>query len=88
MHLIKLCVGIDTAAELIDWQRRRLETLRGSGKLAELVHRTRQMPKRRLEVLDSGSLYSVIKGSVQLHQRVLDLREEADSEGRRSRHAY
>jgi hypothetical protein len=82
MHLIKLCVGIDTAAELIHWQRHRLEALRRAGKPAELVHRTRQMPKRRLEVLDGGSLYWVIKGSVQLRQRILDLREEADSEGR------
>jgi hypothetical protein len=82
MHLIKLCVGIDNAAELIHWQRHRLAGLRRAGKAAELVHRTRQMPKRRLEVLDGGSLYWVIKGSVQLRQRILDLREEADGEGR------
>ncbi len=82
MHLIKLCVGIDNAAELIAWQAHRLEALRRGGKPAELVHRTRHMPKRRAEVLDGGSLYWVIKGSVQLRQRILDLREETDSEGR------
>jgi hypothetical protein len=82
MHLIKLCVGIDTAAELIHWQAHRLETLRRAGKPLELVHRTRQMPKRRQEVLAGGSLYWVIKGQVQLRQRILDLREETDVEGR------
>jgi hypothetical protein len=82
MHLIKLCVGIDTAAELIQWQTHRLETLKRAGKPAELVHRTRHMPKRRLEVLDGGSLYWVIKGTIQLRQRIVDLREETDSEGR------
>jgi hypothetical protein len=56
MHLIKLCVGVETAAELIQWQEHRLKTLRREGKPAELVHRTRHMPKRRLEVLDGGSL--------------------------------
>jgi hypothetical protein len=82
MHLVKLCVGIDTAAELIHWQNHRLEALKRAGKPAELVHRTRQMPKRRLEVLDGGSLYWVIKGAIQLRQRIVDLREETDAEGR------
>jgi hypothetical protein len=82
MHLIKLCVGIDTPEELVAWQRHRLSTLRGAGKTAELVHRTRQMPKRRAEVLQGGSLYWVIKGFIQLRQPVFDLREESDAEGR------
>jgi hypothetical protein len=82
MHLIKLCVGVESAAELIAWQAHRLKTLRRAGNPAELVHRTRHMPKKRLEVLDGGSLYWVIKGSIQLRQRVIDLREETDAEGR------
>jgi hypothetical protein len=82
MHLIKLCVGIENAAELIAWQAHRLKTLQRAGKPAELVHRTRHMPKKRLEVLDGGSLYWVIKGSIQLRQRIIDLREETDAEGR------
>lgn len=82
MHLIKLCVGIETAAELIEWQAHRLETMRREGRPAELIHRTRQMPKRRSDVLDGGSLYWVIKGFIQLRQPILDLREEADQEGR------
>jgi hypothetical protein len=82
MHLIKLCVGIETAAELIHWQAHRLEALRRAGERLELMHRTRQMPKRRQEVLAGGSLYWVIKGQVQLRQRIIDLREATDAEGR------
>jgi len=82
MHLIKLCVGIDSADELIAWQAHRLETMRRSGAPAELVHRTRQMPKRRDKVLAGGSLYWVIKGVIQLRQGILDLRAETDAEGR------
>jgi hypothetical protein len=82
MHLIKLCVGVESAAELIAWQAQRLEALRRAGLPAELVHRTRHMPKKRLEVLDGGSLYWVIKGAIQLRQRIVDLREETDAEGR------
>lgn len=86
MHLIKLCVGIENPAELIQWQAHRLKAFRRAGKPAELVHRTRQMPKRRLEVLDGGSLYWVIKGQIQLRQRILDLREETDAETRAVRY--
>ena len=82
LHLIKLCVGIEKPAELIARQAHRLDTMRRSGLPAELVHRTRQMPKRRNDVLNGGSLYWVIKGVIQLRQRVIDLREEANDEGR------
>ncbi len=82
IHLIKLCVGVDSPAELIAWQEQRLRAMKRAGQTAELVHRTRQMPKRRDEVLDGGSLYWVIKGSILIRQRIVDLREEVDSEGR------
>ena len=82
LHLIKLCVGIENPAELVAWQHHRLEQMRRNGVPAELVHRTRQMPKRRDAVLDGGSLYWVIKGVIQLRQRIVDLREEANDEGR------
>jgi hypothetical protein len=82
MHLIKLCVGIDSVEELAAWQAMRLEKLRNAGLAAELVHRTRQMPRQRDAVVKSGSLYWVIKGFVRCRQRIADLREETDAEGR------
>ena len=81
VHLIKLCVGVDTVKELADWQAERLKRLKRAGKTPELCHRTLQMPRRRDEVLDGGSLYWVIKGFVLVRQRVLDLRVDAKDDG-------
>ncbi len=82
MHLIKLCVGVDTLEELAAWQALRLEKQRRAGVDPELAHRTRQMPRQRDAVLDGGSLYWVIKGVIRARQRIADLREETDAEGR------
>ncbi len=82
MHLIKLCVGIDSVEELAAWQVIRLEKLRCTGLSAELIHRTRQTPRRGEAVIKSGSIYWVIKGFVRARQKILELREETDAEGR------
>ncbi|HXG77747.1 MAG TPA: DUF1489 domain-containing protein [Methyloceanibacter sp.] len=81
VHLLKLCVGADTVQELAVWQKERLKSLKRAGKMEELCHRTLQMPRRREEVLDGGSLYWVIKGFVLVRQRVLDLREDKKDDG-------
>ena len=62
LHLVKLCVGIETIGQLRDWQKRR-------GVICEagypvVVHYTRNRPKRWAELVDGGSLYWVIKGSI------------------------
>ncbi len=82
MHLIKLCVGVDSLEQLAAWQAMRLEQMRAAGQTPELVHRTRQMPRQREAILGGGSLYWVIKGVIQARQRILDLRPETDGEGR------
>jgi hypothetical protein len=81
-HLLKLCVGVDTIQELKAWQQERLKQLVRAGKTPDLCHRTLQMPRRRDEVLDGGSLYWVIKGFVLARQRVLDLRADIKDDGR------
>lgn len=81
VHLLKLCVGVDTVQELKVWQEERLRRLKRSGKTAELCHRTLQTPRRRDEVLDGGSLYWVIKGFVLVRQRILDLRPDKKNDG-------
>jgi hypothetical protein len=81
VHLIKLCVGVDTVDELAVWQTERLKRLKRARKTPELCHRTLQTPKRREEVLDGGSLYWVIKGFVLVRQKVLDLRPDAKDDG-------
>ena len=74
LHLIKLCVGVDSLADLAGWQRGRLAELKKKKKPLELVHMTRQTPKRAEELLDGGSLYWVIKGQVAARQRLLALK--------------
>jgi hypothetical protein len=81
VHLIKLCVGVDNAKELIDWQDERLKRLKRAGKTPELCHRTLQTPRRRDEVLDGGSLFWVIKGFALVRQLVLDLRADVKDDG-------
>ena len=75
LHIIKLCVGCDSLAELSGWQKQWLNEKRAKGQKPELVHVTRMTPKRGGEVLDGGSLYWVIKGQIAARQKLLAFRE-------------
>jgi hypothetical protein len=78
LNLVKLCVGVTTIEELADW----ISSLRDpSGKPREQVHTTRMIPRRMDELLDGGSLYWVIKGNVQVRQRLLDVRPFRGDDG-------
>ncbi|MCP5410843.1 MAG: DUF1489 domain-containing protein [Alphaproteobacteria bacterium] len=74
LHLIKLCVGCDSIAELADWQSLRRKEQRAKKKTPELMHITRMTPKRTAELLDGGSLYWVIKGNIAARQKLLGFR--------------
>lgn len=74
LHLIKLSVGSESVTDLEAWQAQRLQEKIRQGEKPELMHITRNMPKRAEEVLDGGSLYWVIKGVVCARQRLLELR--------------
>lgn len=78
LHLIKLAVGINDLDHLAEVQNRRA-TLVDGGTLIPL--RTRRLPKRGAEILEGGSLYWVIKGSVAAHQRILAIDTATDEEG-------
>jgi hypothetical protein len=64
LHLIKLCVGVDSVDELAAW---RAEQKR-SGR-SPVVH-TRNTPKRAEAVLEGGSLFWVIKRQVRCRQLI------------------
>ncbi len=81
VHLIKLCVGIESISHLRDRQAARIARMAAKGEIAELRHRTRQMPRRRSELLEGGSIYWVIKGSVSVRQGLLDLRQVRGDDG-------
>ena len=80
LHLIKLCVGVDTVQELRDWHKKKIAE-RKRLKPPRLWHVTRMMPKQRDEILDGGSLYWVIKGFVQVRQPIVDLEAITDEQG-------
>jgi hypothetical protein len=67
LHIMKLAVGTTDIDDLRIWQAERLRTT------GVLKHRTRMAPRRRDEVLDGGSLYWVISGSLRARQRILDV---------------
>lgn len=75
LHLIKLCVGVDTVEELAAWQAGRLKDLKKRKKPLVLTHVTRQTPKRDKELLDGGSLYWVIKGHIAARQQLIALKQ-------------
>ena len=74
VHLIKLAVGATGLNDLAAWQAQRLDDKRQAGLKPELLHITRQTPKRAEEVLDGGSLYWVIGGFITARQTLLELR--------------
>jgi hypothetical protein len=81
LHLIKLCVGCDSIDDLVEWIDWRLKELRKARKRPEHAHVTRMVPKRIDALLAGGSLYWVIKGNVQVRQRLLDIRPFVDDDG-------
>jgi hypothetical protein len=81
LHLLKLCVGVDSVESLQASLDFRLEQKRLAGEPAEQYHTTRMVPTRRDELLDGGSLYWVIKGRIQVRQHLLDIRPFTDKAG-------
>ena len=77
LHLLKLCVGVETIAELDAHIVARL----AAGSSAEQVHTTRMVPKRSDEIVDGGSLFWVIRGQVAARQPVRAIRPFIDGDG-------
>lgn len=77
VNLIKLSVGTESVEDLAVWHAtKRAQTADGLPR-----HVTRMWPKREAEILNGGSIYWVIKGSIQCRQRVLRLDEVIGSDG-------
>ena len=71
LHLTKLAVGVRDTDHLRELQAAR------SRDNPPLRHRTRNTPRRWTEVLNGGSLYWVIQGSMLARQRILDIVEDS-----------
>ncbi len=86
LHLVKLCVGADSIDDLAAWQASRLKDSQRQGRAGRLAHTTYQMPKRCDDLLDGGSIYWVIRGVIQVRQKLLGFEEGRKSDGRRGCH--
>ncbi|MEE2943742.1 MAG: DUF1489 domain-containing protein [Pseudomonadota bacterium] len=77
LHLVKLSVGTETVDGLEQWQQlRRLDYRDGCSR-----HVTRMWPKREAELLKGGSMYWVIKGSIQARQEIAGFEEVICGDG-------
>ncbi len=81
LNLLKLCVGCESVEDLEEWIASRLAERRRQGRPEEQFHTTRMVPTRAAEIVDGGSLYWVIKGSVQCRQLITEIRPFTDDEG-------
>jgi len=81
LHLIKLCVGCDSVADLESWIKQKLKEKTRRGQKPEHIHTTRMVPKRADELTDGGSLYWVIRGQISCRERIIDVLPFVDKEG-------
>jgi hypothetical protein len=70
LHVTKLAVGVRDTGHLQELQTARMRDH------PPLRHRTRNFPRRRPEIIDGGSMYWVIAGTMLARQRILDIIED------------
>ena len=81
LHLIKLCVGCDSIADLEDWIEQKFKEKKRRGQKLEHIHTTRMVPKRADELTAGGSLYWVIRGQISCREKILAIRPFTDKDG-------
>ena len=79
VHLVKLCVGIESVAQLAAWIDYKKE-IAEPGQHPH-IHVTRMFPKRADEIRKGGSLYWVIKGAVQARQQIIGIEQITGGDG-------
>ncbi|MBA2125244.1 DUF1489 domain-containing protein [Hyphomicrobium methylovorum] len=80
LNLVKLCAGADSIEDLAAWQAQKRQTKTHEGKSCAF-HPTFQAPKRRDELLDGGSLYWVIRGTILVRQKLVGLEPGKKDDG-------
>ena len=81
VNLVKIAVGVTTVEELRLRQREFLRKFNDKN-YPYFYHTTRMMPKKREDIVSSGSLYWVIKGVICARQKVLDIIKFEDTDGK------
>jgi hypothetical protein len=80
LHLVKLCVGAASVEDLAEWQRQHRQRKMRDGKPC-VYHSTYQSPKRQEELLEGGSLYWVMRGTILVRQKIVGFEDGRKDDG-------
>ena len=80
VNIVKLAVGVQSVEELALIQRRFLKQAGNHGNNG-FYHSTKLMPKKHEAIVESGSLYWVIKGVICARQKIIAITKEEDPDG-------
>ena len=78
VYLKKLAVGVKSLENLIERQKLIIETY------GDLLHFTRNRPKRVDELIDGGSIYWIVNRKVSVRQLILDVKSLDREDGKKS----
>lgn len=81
LHILKLCVGCESIADLESWIEENRLLHHRLGRPWRQAHTTRMVPKRMGEIIGEGSLYWVIKGRIAARQRILAIEPFTGEDG-------
>ena len=81
LHLVKLCVGAESIADLEAWVAERVAERARRGAAPRSQHVTRMVPSRAAELVDGGSLYWIIKGQLAARQGLIEIEPFVDVDG-------
>ena len=84
INLIKISVGIEDIDHLKRRQEQSISNAISSGVVPEIVHYTRNTPRRANEWLQGGSIYWVIKRFIRVRQLIKDIRQVNGPKGKKS----
>ncbi len=80
VNIVKLAVGVRSVEELALIQKRFLNQP-GVQMSKGFYHSTKLMPKKHEAIVESGSLYWVIKGVICARQKILEIIKQEDTDG-------
>ena len=80
VNIVKLAVGVRSVEELALIQKRFLN--QPGGQISKgFYHSTKLMPKKHEAIVESGSLYWVIKGVICARQKIVEIIKQEDTDG-------
>ncbi len=80
VNIVKLAVGVQSVEELALIQQRFLSDS-DNHKINYFYYTTKLMPKKHTAIVESGSLYWVIKGVICARQKIVAITKQKDSDG-------